>query len=418
MRPIIVIGAGSAGVVSAIGLKKLGYEVIIVNKKRPFCAIEGLSFRTLQGFRNAGCTNVLNLIKEASARRVIWNGNSSEDNYEYVVNRGEFDEALLKDVKNFGIDALKGVAKIIDYDKQLIRVNDIKIKAEFIVDARGRFASRRIKKKSKPTNAFLLRYKKQTKSLKTFLYTSKFGWIWEAQDGKNLSYLQLVADTRQGKKFIKEIIEEKNDVVFSSSNLIIRDASSYISKNLIASNYIRIGDAACAIDPLSGNGIFQSLSTALISPYVINTILKGNKEDKKAAKEFFVSRVEDIFYRYTRLGREFYEKEKQFNTKFWMDRSSWPDLKESHKQIEEPYIRRKWILQAPFIKASDVVIANNNPMGVWKLDEIDLVEITKKALLIPKINREEYIQKIIDKKGLDLVNTNNLLKWCKESLLT
>lgn len=33
MKSIIILGAGPAGVSCAIGLKKLGYEVIIISKK-------------------------------------------------------------------------------------------------------------------------------------------------------------------------------------------------------------------------------------------------------------------------------------------------------------------------------------------------------------------------------------------------
>ena len=47
-----------------------------------------------------------------------------------------------------------------------------------------------------------------------------------------------------------------------------RTSTPVLCRNAIGADWIRVGDAAMAVDPLSGNGIFQSLSSALVAPPV------------------------------------------------------------------------------------------------------------------------------------------------------
>ena len=48
-NPIVILGGGPSGVVCATGLKKLGFNVILISKKRPFDDLEGFSHRTIGG---------------------------------------------------------------------------------------------------------------------------------------------------------------------------------------------------------------------------------------------------------------------------------------------------------------------------------------------------------------------------------
>lgn len=420
MQSIIVLGAGPAGVASAIGLKKLGYELILISKKRPFDALEGFSARTLEGLEKIGCENALKSIGQKVPRLVNWNNITSNKNFEFIVERKIFDAALLEDARKFDIQIVEGGAKIIDYSKSIVEVNKKRYIGEFIVDARGRFAPRTTVNSSKPTNAFLLKYKQTTINSQTSLSTSKHGWLWQASDNQNNNYIQLTADTKYGKKYLNEILKQNNqEHLLKTNQITTREASSYLSKNILTNNYIRIGDASCAVDPLSGNGVFQALSTALISPYIIHTLLYGEEEDKNAAKEFFTTRVEDIFYRYTRMGREFYSQEQQYESEFWKERAIWPDNKDSHEtnNLEEPYIEKKAILISPFIKSHEVVISNEAPMGIWRMGRINLVKIVKELLTFEKKHRKNHINNFFKEAALSSQEENYLLSWCEENNL-
>ena len=229
--------------------------------------------------------------------------------------------------------------------------------------------------------------------------------------------MQLTTTPGNSRAKIEEIMNHEERININNTHKIItREATSYISKEIISKNILKIGDAACAVDTLLGNGVFQALSTALISLYVINTLLYGSNADKLVATSFFKDRVNDIFFRYARMGREFYSLEKQFINKFWVQRSIWPDLKKYNKSssLNEIRIKRKAILIEPFIKAHDVVITNNMPMGIWRLERINLVNIVKKLLEITKVERKLILKKETNNLNIFHKEKQLLYNWCKE----
>lgn len=68
-------------------------------------------------------------------------------------------------------------------------------------------------------------------------------------------------------------------------------------------NWLRVGDAAMAVDLLSGNGIFQSLSSALQAPAVINTLLQ-RPERAELARRFQQQRAGLLCYRAELAGAD------------------------------------------------------------------------------------------------------------------
>ena len=86
-KRILVLGAGIAGVTTAIGLKKLGFHVTIFYKPRPFISYEGFSEKTKQGLVSSSCINASKLLVDQSVRNSNWASNSKNVNYEYVVCR-------------------------------------------------------------------------------------------------------------------------------------------------------------------------------------------------------------------------------------------------------------------------------------------------------------------------------------------
>ena len=105
-KTIFVLGAGIAGVTTAIGLKKLGFNVTIFYKKRPFVAYEGFSEKTKDGLISQACINASKLLDKQSLRDSNWAGNTNKINYEYVVCRADLDEALLEDARDNDINCL------------------------------------------------------------------------------------------------------------------------------------------------------------------------------------------------------------------------------------------------------------------------------------------------------------------------
>lgn len=410
----MILGAGPAGVSCALRLKKLGHKVLLISQKRPFSAIEGLSQRALEGLRQGGLTHTLNSIKTKVPRYATWNNETFEKNFEYIVERDLFDAMLLKDAQENDIEIIFGMGKIDNLQTLTVKVSGKTIQAKYIVDARGRFAPKNSKQKSPATSSFLVRYKNnQPQESKTSLKTSKHGWIWQATH-QNFTYFQLTSSPKNGKTNLQTLLKETIDT--NQHQIVTRDSSSYIANDIIQKNYIKIGDAACAVDPLSGNGVFQALSSSLLAPYVIHTLLLGKDEDKDVAHVFFTERVSDIFRRYTTNGQYFYAQEKTYQTPFWTQRAQWSPANKT-KPLKNPEIQTKAILDAPFIKKHEVVVTNESPMGIWRLGRINLVPIVKTILSLENTKREAYLQTTITENNFTADEQAHLFHWCRENHL-
>ncbi len=128
---------------------------------------------------------------------------------------------------------------------------------------------------------------------------------------------------------------------------------------------------------MSGNGAFQALSMASVAPYVINTILNF-PQNSETAKSFYKKRVEFIFNKFSKVGKEFYNLESRYKTNFWQKRQTWPKDEKELKKV--PRIEEEGILKDKFIYPNEVVITENNPMGVWLFNNIDVVDLSKYCL--------------------------------------
>ncbi len=83
---VVVAGGGVAGCVSAMGLKKLGYEVILIHRPRSFEAYEGFSQRTVEALQRSGCNHALKTIGPLISTfiRVEWNFTRCQQRISYI----------------------------------------------------------------------------------------------------------------------------------------------------------------------------------------------------------------------------------------------------------------------------------------------------------------------------------------------
>jgi len=142
---------------------------------------------------------------------------------------------------------------------------------------------------------------------------------------------------------------------------------------------IRVGDAAMAVDPLSGNGVFQALSSALIAPSVIHTQLTM-PENTAIAQQFYVERIETLFYRFVRIGRDFYRDEQGYNdNEFWQTRQTYPDNEEAHAAPDPAQVKiaKKAVVNEGVITEEEVVISSDNPLGIWHIEGIRLAPLVR-----------------------------------------
>ncbi|XPV69130.1 MAG: NAD(P)/FAD-dependent oxidoreductase [Halarcobacter sp.] len=425
-KKIMVLGAGIAGVTTAIGLKKLGFDVTIIYKNRPFRAYEGLSQKTKDGFSLLDCKNCFSQLNTQSVRNSNWAGMNSQVNYEYVVCRDDFDKALLQDAKEHNISLIRGniLGKIDFQDKVSVKYKSENIEntfvADFVVDTRGRFTPYKSEYKHGPKSFSILQELEldSMSQSKTSIDTVENGWIWQAYVGENRGYIQFTCDEELAKKIesfedVKPFLENQGIDLWSLKNhklkgsLVKRDSYCKVHKTIVTDKMILVGDSASSIDPLSGNGVFQALSMSSIAPYVINTILNREK-NKEIAIDFYKKRVNYIFEKFSKVGKDFYSLEKRFKTDFWIKRQTWPL---NTIQDESIKIANYAIVKDGFIEPKEVVITKDNPLGIYFLGNIEIVELVKYCLNNSVEKALNFFDDFCEKKSLSLDSRIFLKKW-------
>ena len=213
-----------------------------------------------------------------------------------------------------------------------------------------------------------------------------------------------------------KILQEQDIKLWSLNNykvvgkLVKRDSFCKIHKEIINNKMILVGDSASSVDPLSGNGAFQAMSMSSIAPYVINTILNKSEVEQKVAIDFYKSRVEFIFDKFTKIGKEFYLLEKRFDTIFWQKRQTWPQNKDKlENQI--PRIEKKAVVKNGFVNQSEVIITKENPFGACYFGNIEIIDLAKYCLKNKFEDSLEYFDVFSKEKNLSMEFYNSLKKW-------
>lgn len=405
-QQIIVLGAGPAGAAVALGLKDLGYEVTVIYEPRPFKSVEGVSSRVLDGFKFAGLQPVLQHIPPSSPRNATWNGVLSQANSEYLVDRQQVDQDLVQALSEAHIRLINARVTQVNTDlphsKAIITLqHEESIEADFVVEARGRSApSAHLQRLRGPETLSLLQHWESDLSNVRCTPMSAAvslpeGWAWMAKTETGQRYLQLTLEVKSTALPPKEQLADFCAMRFRSlpqaADFIAqahpvgqpygRTSTPILCRQNVGHNWLRVGDAAMAVDPLSGNGIFQAMSSALQAPAVINTLLQ-HPERVKLAQDFYQRRVEGLFYRFARIGRDFYRMETQWPEQaFWTNRQQWPDDAPMHQsqRFDQLQIKTLPVVNKGLIEAKEVVVSPDQPLGIWHLAGIELAPLLKQV---------------------------------------
>lgn len=394
--PLLILGAGPAGAAVALGLRRLGHSVIVISEWRRFAAVEGVSQRVLEGLRSAGLHHALSCAAPPSQRRVHWNGNESAQNIECILDRPRFDAGLREDLKAAGVELIEAQALAVEPEDSGWRVKlegGREVQGTFLVEARGRQAPLNQKgqkaRRGQETLSLLNRWQGEPGPLASAVESLPDGWAWMARLEDGRCYWQMTLDVassqlpprdqlldycrerRGASQRVREFFGAGEE---RELDLHARSSTAILCLEACGDNWIRVGDAAMAVDPLSGNGIFQSLSSALQAPVVINTLLRA-PERAELAKRFHQQRVEQLFLRFARVGRDFYASEERWaDQPFWQARRAWPDEQPSHAPADFASLRieRAPVLRGDFVDEAEVVVSADQPLGIWHLDGLEL----------------------------------------------
>lgn len=402
-KRIVVVGGGPAGAAVAIGLRRAGEAVMLIAEPRRFAAVEGVSGRVIDGLRAAGFERALDCFAPPSPRCVTWNGVTSQANTERLVDRQRFDEALLADVAAHGVQRVHGRVVAISSTPARHEIAVERrgarevLEADFLVEARGRAAPGQglPRVRGVETVSLLQYWRGPAGPARSAVQSCPDGWAWMAalEDGRR--YLQLTLDvattTLPPKRELAGFCRARLAAVEAARPFMhdaepvgephARTSTPVLHEAVVGDDWIRVGDAAMAVDPLSGNGIFQALSSALQAPAVIGTLLHAPAR-AALAQRFHRQRIEALFYRFARIGRDFYAQESRWAQQpFWQLRRQWPDAEPIHVPTtpERVRIAHMPVVAHGRIVEAEVVVTPDQPLGIWHVDGIALAPLLRAA---------------------------------------
>ncbi|BBP59366.1 FAD-dependent oxidoreductase [Pseudomonas sp. St316] len=396
---ILILGAGPAGAAVALGLRRLGYPVSVVSEWRRFAALEGVSIRVLEALHSAGFHHALGDATLPSQRQVAWNDQHHAQNIEYLLDRPTFDKGIREDLRLAGVELIEGRVLSIETSTVGHKVEvegHGAMKTDFLVEARGRQAPSLGKGVRGPETVSLLnRWQGRPGATASAIESLKDGWVWMARRADGQCYWQWTldvasADLPDKRDLHQYCLERRRDSIVAQTffgpepqidmQVHARSSTAILNPQVCGGHWIRVGDAAMAVDPLSGNGIFQSLSSALQAPTVINTLL-CKPERAALAQRFHQQRVEQLFMRFARIGRDFYLDEQRWQDQpFWLARRQWPDAEAAHAEVDFAALKieRAPVLQDGFVVEAEVVITKDQPLGAWRVQEVELAPLVRR----------------------------------------
>ena len=404
MTRIVVLGAGPAGAAVALGLRRLGYAVALISEWRRFAALEGVSVRVLEALRSAGLNQALADAALPSQRQVSWNGQQHAQNIEFLLDRPGFDRGLREDLRLAGVDLIEGRVLTVQTSTAGHRIEiegHEALNADFLVEARGRQAPALGKGLRGPETVSLLnRWQGPPGDTASAVESLEDGWAWMARRADGQCYWQWTVDVASadlpGKAQLLDYCRQRRlnssvaraffaDGPENDLQLHARSSTAILNPQVCGDHWIRIGDAAMAVDPLSGNGIFQSLSSALQAPTVINTLLR-KPERAALARQFHQQRVEQLFLRFARIGRDFYADEQRWQDRpFWQARRQWPDAEVAHAEVDFSSLKIATapVLKDGFVDEAEVVITADQPLGIWHVQGVELAPLVRRLKTEP-----------------------------------
>ncbi|KAF0865606.1 NAD(P)/FAD-dependent oxidoreductase [Pseudomonas sp. LD120] len=407
MQAILILGAGPAGAAVALGLRRLGYPVTLISDWRRFAALEGVSLRVLEALRGAGLESALAQALQPSQRRVAWNGEEHAQNIEYLLDRPAFDRGLRDALRQAGVTLIEGRVLAVQSTALGHRVQVEgagALSAAFLVEARGRQAPALDKAlrqdlaqglRGPETISLLNRWQGLRGTAASAVHSLEDGWAWMARRADGQCYWQLTLDVASarlpGKAQLLDYCRQRRQAsdlataFFAGAaeqdlHLHARSSTAILCPQVCGANWLRVGDAAMAVDPLSGNGIFQSLSSALQAPAVINTLLQ-RPERTALAGRFHQQRVEQLFLRFARIGRDFYADEQRWPEQpFWQARRYWPDQQPAHAAVDFATLRIELapVLRDGLVEEAEVVITPEQPLGIWHVQGVELAPLLRR----------------------------------------
>lgn len=383
---IAILGAGPAAVASACALRRLGHEAVLIGISRNR-AVEGVSVRTLTLLREYGLAAAADSVCGPGERAGAWAGVDLVGNTEYIVDRPQLDAALLADAASIGVPVL--AEKVIRHDRigalWQVHTERDRVDCRVVIDARGRRAQRQ-SSKGPDLIAVSQRFRtRQTGKLLTRVEAIPQGWCWLATDGRGMSWLQVTTgrepSLRAGlEQHLRRLVDAAPGLAgelsgaISSGPPIARAATQSLCTQAAGPGLIRAGDAAVALDPLSGQGMYEALRSVTAVIGAVRGFLSG---EWIPVARFMDERAREIWHRSSATAARHYGLQAEKTpSPFWTGAAArYRSMQPVPAPAGSARIDSRPVLNGSRIELRRVVVTPQIPRGIWKVDAVDLPDL-------------------------------------------
>ena len=421
---VAVLGGGPAGAAAALGLACLGYQVTVVSLERS-ATVEGLSARTIARLEAAGLRSAVATASAPAPRMVCWGEDRGQRGEERIVSRDQFDQALRTDVQVAGVRWINTAASAVRGEESgwVVETGEGTVRCRAVLDARGRRARRHERRgphlvswgacvecdrrdtdspvsSASPAAAVVTQAPGvNLLAPATGVVALDDGWCWIARREAGRAWIQFVGDATEqlsaqdlGNRF-KLALEKlpelgvlpgmhalaemgaqptppSNPSALAARRFYVSPARAAVARYSApaqAAGYLRIGDAAVAMDPLSGNGIYEALGSAQVAVAAINTWLTGGSWPQIA--RFLDERAAELWRRCVTAAGSFYRQQAERTSRpFWQQTASAYEHLALEAQTTEKGPGRfelRPVLNRQRIEVRRVWVSPAWPRGMW-----------------------------------------------------
>lgn len=379
MTHVVVIGGGPAGSTVA---RRLALAGIAVTQclSRDTGGQEGLSRRTVELLVEEGLEAIAGLLTGPVPRTGEWGRGRRVDGEEWLVDRGQLAQRLRDAAGRAGarlrddpVEAIEG-----DYPEFRIRLRSgEELQATCVVDARGRRGT----EERGPTLLALGQRFRCAEPLRpaTTIHSLTWGWSWTVANGAAL-WVQLAGRTGDGRpeewlaraRGELPALARALEGAVPVGEAVARPAHARRNPGPAMQGLILAGDAAVALDPLSGQGVYEALRGARVAVAAVRSLLEGTEPG--LVTRFLAERDEALWQRCVSTAADFYDENAGLGP-FWADTSMAYRALATAPRAGAATIERRPVLDGDRICEHDVLVTAAQPRGVWQVSGVPIVPL-------------------------------------------
>lgn len=400
-REIAIAGGGPAGAIAAILLARAGAQVTLFQGRFGADRVEGAGQRLVAALRAQGLA--VEGLGPLVERRVDWGSLTGAPNREHLLARPRFDAGLVAQAADEGVQVVRTPIKRVSPGR--IETADGTVTAGLVFEARGRRAPvARSRRRGVPTVSIAAPVAAFEGAAITALPE---GWLWQIGDGAR-GWAQITVDADCAKD---PDTAWRTAGLAPLGTLIVRASELRLSAPELDPALPRLGDAAVAMDPLSGHGMFWALGSALMAGPMAAALLDGQAD---LAERFYEDRVVETFQRQARLGRDFYRAAGRDGA-FWAQRSAWPDALPAEAAPEAPRLDTRVVVRAGRLTEAQVLITLQDPTGAAFVHGVEIAPIVAR-LNGTRIDATGFAKRILPDTHPE--TANRIFHWLESRGLT